>query len=105
MQADATAAERPLTGTRVIDLGWITAGAGTSAILADLGADVIKVEGPGSPDPFRMWEGGGARHGLVESLPLLFLHQPRQTICLPRPQIRHRTGGDASAHRDGGRRG
>ncbi|WP_158816894.1 CaiB/BaiF CoA-transferase family protein [Methylocapsa sp. S129] len=47
---------RPLSGVRVIDLGWITAGAGTSTMLADLGAEVIKIEGPGAPDPFREWE-------------------------------------------------
>ena len=38
---------------RVIDLGILTAGASTSAILADLGADVIKVELPTYLDPFR----------------------------------------------------
>ena len=43
----------PLAGVRVIDLGIITAGASTSAILADLGADVIKVESPTYLDPFR----------------------------------------------------
>jgi crotonobetainyl-CoA:carnitine CoA-transferase CaiB-like acyl-CoA transferase len=47
----------PLSGVRVLDLGWITAGAGTSALLADLGADVVKVEGPTATDPFRLWEG------------------------------------------------
>jgi crotonobetainyl-CoA:carnitine CoA-transferase CaiB-like acyl-CoA transferase len=43
----------PLAGVRVIDLGILTAGASTSAILADLGADVIKVESPTYLDPFR----------------------------------------------------
>ncbi|MCL4744362.1 MAG: CoA transferase [Burkholderiaceae bacterium] len=43
----------------MIDLGIITAGASTSAILADLGADVIKVENPDSLDPFRIWDASG----------------------------------------------
>jgi crotonobetainyl-CoA:carnitine CoA-transferase CaiB-like acyl-CoA transferase len=46
-----------LQGVRVLDLGIITAGASTSAILADLGAEVIKVEGPSYTDPFREWTG------------------------------------------------
>lgn len=47
----------PLSGLRVVDLGWITAGAASSTMLLDLGADVVKVEGPGAPDPFRNWDG------------------------------------------------
>jgi crotonobetainyl-CoA:carnitine CoA-transferase CaiB-like acyl-CoA transferase len=46
-----------LTSCRVLDLGIITAGAAASAILADLGADVIKVESPTYQDPFRRWDG------------------------------------------------
>jgi crotonobetainyl-CoA:carnitine CoA-transferase CaiB-like acyl-CoA transferase len=48
----------PLAGCRIIDLGIITAGASTSAMLADLGADVIKVEASAYIDPFRMWDKG-----------------------------------------------
>jgi crotonobetainyl-CoA:carnitine CoA-transferase CaiB-like acyl-CoA transferase len=50
-------ARPPLAGCRVLDLGIITAGASTSALLADLGADVMKVETGSYIDPFRAWEG------------------------------------------------
>jgi crotonobetainyl-CoA:carnitine CoA-transferase CaiB-like acyl-CoA transferase len=47
---------RPLDGCRILDFGIITAGAATSALLADLGADIIKVESPTYRDPFRAWK-------------------------------------------------
>lgn len=47
----------PLAGFRVLDLGVLTAGAGTSSLLADLGAEVIKIESSEKPDMFRYWAG------------------------------------------------
>lgn len=44
-----------LSHLRVLDLGIITAGAATSQLLADFGADVIKVEATAYLDPFRAW--------------------------------------------------
>lgn len=42
----------PLAGVKVLNMGTVIAGAYAGAILANLGADVIKVEGP-EADPFR----------------------------------------------------
>ena len=47
----------PLSGVKVLDLGIITAGAGVGAVLADLGATVLKIESATYPDPFRQWAG------------------------------------------------
>ena len=58
-----TKAGLALAGMRVLDLGMITAGAGVSAMLADMGAEVIKVETQERPDPFRIWPGSSGEDG------------------------------------------
>ena len=46
---------RPLDGIRVLEVGQLLAGPFAGSILAYYGAEVIKVEPPGSGDPLRQW--------------------------------------------------
>ncbi|HYN49773.1 MAG TPA: CoA transferase [Thermoleophilaceae bacterium] len=52
---DGSSQHQPLEGVRVIDLSRVLAGPYCTMVLADLGADVIKVERPGSGDETRSW--------------------------------------------------
>lgn len=47
-----------LQGVRVIEQGTFITGPAAGMLLGDLGADVIKVEQPGTGDPFRAFRGG-----------------------------------------------
>jgi crotonobetainyl-CoA:carnitine CoA-transferase CaiB-like acyl-CoA transferase len=49
----------PLSGVRVLDLGQYITGPCATVLLAEMGADVIKVEPPSTGDPFRSWESAG----------------------------------------------
>ncbi|WP_318509492.1 CoA transferase [Bacillus sp. T3] len=46
---------KPLAGIRVVEFGQIAAGPFTGMLLADLGADVIKIERPNGGDGMRAW--------------------------------------------------
>jgi len=48
---------KPLSGIRVLDMGTFITGPAAGMLLADMGAEVIKVEMPGTGDPFRAFKG------------------------------------------------
>ena len=45
----------PLDGIRVIEIGTLISGPFAGRLLGDMGAEVVKIEPPGSPDPLRTW--------------------------------------------------
>ena len=67
----------PLAGVRVIELGMLLAGPFAGRLLGDMGAEIIKVEPPGQPDPLRDW--GKARY---EGRSLWWPVQSRNKKCV-----------------------
>lgn len=57
-----------LDGVRVLDAGTVLAAPGISALLADFGADVIKIEQPGVGDPLRTFSPQEEGQGLVSKV-------------------------------------
>ena len=57
-EACASANNGALTGTRLIEAGQLIAGPFCGQLMADHGAEVIKIEAPGIGDPMRTWGQG-----------------------------------------------
>ncbi|KAL2858427.1 CoA-transferase family III domain-containing protein [Aspergillus pseudoustus] len=57
--ASQTAQAGPLAGVKILDLTRVLAGPFCTQILADYGADVIKVENPNGGDDTRLWRDSG----------------------------------------------
>lgn len=76
---------RPLDDLRVLELGAFLAGPFCGQLLADFGAEVIKVEPPGKGDPMREW--GRHRHnGRTLWWPILARNKQSLTLDLRTPE-------------------
>ena len=77
--------EGPLAGIRVVEMGQLIAGPFCGQLLGDFGAEVIKIEPPGTGDPMRAW---GRRNAQGKSLwfPVLGRNKKSITLDLRRPE-------------------
>jgi len=72
---------QPLKGVRVLDLSRILAGPWSTQQLADLGAEVIKIEKPGTGDDTRSW-GPPWLEGSQESAYYLSANRGKQSVAI-----------------------
>lgn len=72
---------KPLKGIRVLDLSRILAGPWSTQQLADLGADVIKIEKPGTGDDTRSW-GPPWLNATQESAYYLCANRGKQSVAV-----------------------
>src|ERR1700742_2245804 len=80
-----TEASGPLTGLHVLELGNFIAAPSAGRLLADFGAEVIKVERPGTGDELRRWR----LHGGDTSLLFRTLNRNKRSVTL---DLRHPSG-------------
>jgi formyl-CoA transferase len=52
---DGSSTKLPLSGVKVLELGSLIAGPYAGSLLAQFGAEVIKIEPPRVGDPLRKW--------------------------------------------------
>jgi succinyl-CoA---D-citramalate CoA-transferase len=72
---------RPLEGVRVVEMGSLLAGPFCGQLLADFGAEVIKVEPPGKGDPMREW-GRHRKEGRTLWWPIIARNKKSVTLNL-----------------------
>lgn len=71
----------PLNGVRILDLTRIVAGPYCTMILGDLGAEVLKIERPGTGDEARTW-GPPFIGDTKESCYFLAVNRNKKSICV-----------------------
>src|SRR5471032_3007765 len=77
--------EGPLSDLVVVELGTLIAGPFCGQILADFGAEVIKLEDPGAGDPMRQW-GRSLPKGLSPWWPVIGRNKKSVTLNLRKPE-------------------
>src|SRR3990172_1006538 len=83
-------ADLPLTGIRVCDLTWIIAGPTATRVLADFGAEVIRVEHAQAVDPIRLGRPvNGERTTLNNSGFFNYFNRNKKSVLL---NVRHPLG-------------
>ncbi len=86
MPSSASAGAAPLEGVRVVDLSRVLAGPYATMLLADLGADVVKVERPGEGDETRSW---GPPYAGGEAAYFLAVNRGKRSVAV---DLKHREG-------------
>ena len=76
---EAPTPDLPLAGVRVLDLSRVFAGPMCAMVLADFGAEVIKVEHPGRGDDTRDW---GMRIGRTETTYYNSMNRNKRSITI-----------------------
>ncbi len=79
--AEGRGGPRPLEGVRVVEMGSLLAGPFCGQLLADFGAEVIKVEPPGKGDPMREW-GRHRKEGQTLWWPIIARNKKSVTLNL-----------------------
>jgi crotonobetainyl-CoA:carnitine CoA-transferase CaiB-like acyl-CoA transferase len=74
-----------LEGIRVLDFSRVIAGPYCALLLADLGADVVKIERPGEGDDLRSWRGAAAK-GMSAPFAAVNRNKRGVAIDLQRPE-------------------
>ncbi|WP_349369074.1 CaiB/BaiF CoA-transferase family protein [Salinarimonas sp.] len=75
----------PLEGIRVVELGQLIAGPFCGQLLADFGAEVVKVEPPGVGDAMRQW-GRPDREGRPVAFSVIARNKKSLTLDLRKPE-------------------
>ena len=91
---DAEPGGGPLAGIRVLDLATFIAAPYAATVMAEFGADIVKVELPGSGDPTRRF---GSMTEAGETLPWLSEARNKRSIAL---DLRTAEGGRQAERRD-----
>ena len=82
MMSEKPASSRPLSGIRVIGLEQYMAGPYCTMLLADAGAEVIKIERPGQGDPRRAMPPFAEKNGIKKAAGFMGYNRNKKSVAL-----------------------